>query len=205
MPENLSAEDLDYLRAKSQSPDYLSVYLPMVEANIPRYYRDFEYAQLTASWVQPAVQTIKDYVDAVALKGIYAVKGKGFYITGGHKSGKTACACVLLKNIIRLAKAGKRYECFFIPFEVMLDRLRDGLNSFTESDVDFLVIDNFGETIPLEYMENRVITLIRNRFYQAKPTIITASRDNIKREALKSVFTDSVHRLVLGTAAYNDK
>lgn len=176
----------DVLKRKG-ADEYLQM-LQFVNAKIPIPFLEFEFANLADPELKKSIVLSKEYVAKIKAEGLLGVKGKGALIHGGSGSGKTALACVILKEMIRLRVEG-RFELFEAFLNKILDRQTDDI------DVDFLVIDGFGDAPTFKESKmygwtiGRLDAFLRERYFQGRPTVITT---RLPKERFNAVFPESV-------------
>jgi DNA replication protein DnaC len=169
----MKPEDIEYLkRVYETKRDEYFLYVELVNANIPLQYRDLEFDDLKSPQLESSKKKILSYIDALITKGIYSpkIRGKGFYIYGGHGSAKTALACLFAKEIIRRTK----YSVYYVSFLEALDYFKE--NRYFQN-YNFLIVDDFGHYDVPPFMIDKFEALIKSRYGKGNPTIITSFLD----------------------------
>lgn len=107
-------------------------YLLFYNSNIPDKYLDFEFEDLTKSFVsqnEQSLKIIKNYIENVdkAIK-----EGVGLLIQGSQGLAKTALSILILKNVLL-----KGYSGFFINFSELISILMYFANDIENNFINF--------------------------------------------------------------------
>jgi DNA replication protein DnaC len=117
--------------------------------------------------------------------------GRGLLFWGEHSQGKTALACLLLRELLQHKKTG-----LFVTSEDITSYVIKG-NSFDEAEtwverlnsVDLLVIDELITKDGESFNDGRVEWLVRQRIMACKSTIITTNVPlSVLREKSRGLF-----------------
>lgn len=196
--EKMKPEDIDYLKnvyAKDKK-NYL-FHVEMVNSEIPLQYRSLEFDDLDHPQLKSSKEKVKSYLERLKKDGLHKLKGKGFYIFGSRGSAKTALACILAKEILRLYK----YTVYFIPFLKLADILKNSDEKIIYTDYNFLIIDDFGDYQIQGFIADSLVSLIKLRYYQGNPTILTSVLDP---QQVRSIFGNSLYSLMFECFVFLD-
>jgi len=108
-------------------------------------------------------------------------KGEGLFITGGYGVGKTHLAAAIANYLISNGIA----TVIFGNVTTLLGRIRhtysDG-SQYEEQqvmkelyDVDLLIIDDLGKEKPTEWVEEKLYTVINERYENYRPIVVTSN------------------------------
>ena len=113
--------------------------------------------------------------------GRYKEKGEGLFITGGYGVGKTHLAAAITNYLIQ----NKMATVVFGNVTTLLGRLRSAYSDDSEYeetqilkelyDVDLLVIDDLGKEKPTEWVEEKLYTVINERYENYRPIVVTSN------------------------------
>lgn len=120
------------------------------------------------------------------------------YIHGASHFGKTIYACFLMLNELKRMYLNEiNGQCYFVAACDLVYELKatfDKTTALSENDVinkyktcHLLLLDDFGTTIPSEWMYQVIYTIINYRYEQLLPTIFTS---NLDLNALSEFFKD---------------
>jgi len=111
----------------------------------------------------------------------YKEKGEGLFITGGYGVGKTHLAAAIANYLIQNEIA----TVIFGNVTTLLGRIRhtysDGSQYEEEQvmkelyDVDLLIIDDLGKEKPTEWVEEKLYTVINERYENYRPIVVTSN------------------------------
>ncbi|MGB9813502.1 MAG: ATP-binding protein [Thermovenabulum sp.] len=111
----------------------------------------------------------------------YKEKGEGLYITGGYGVGKTHLAAAIANYLIQNLKA----TVIFGNVTTLLGRIRYAYSDSSQYeedqimkelyDVDLLIIDDLGKEKPTEWVEEKLYTVINQRYEDYKPIVVTSN------------------------------
>lgn len=118
----------------------------------------------------------------------YKEKGEGLFITGGYGVGKTHLAAAIANYLI----SNEIATVIFGNVTTLLGRIRhtysDGSQYEEEQvmkelyDVDLLIIDDLGKEKPTEWVEEKLYTVINERYENYRPIVVTS---NLKLEEIE--------------------
>lgn len=127
---------------------------------------------------------VKNWQSGLSGGQTYNKEKKGMYLWGGTGSGKTLLACVILNELIFRYGTGCRYAKINKDF---LNALKDtyqkdsdfhGRERFIEEEftnIDVLVIDDFGVHRESEWVNEKLYDLIDSRYERKKITLLTSN------------------------------
>lgn len=111
----------------------------------------------------------------------YKEKGEGLFITGGYGVGKTHLAAAIANYLIQNEIA----TVIFGNVTTLLGRIRhtycDGSKYEEEQvmkelyDVDLLIIDDLGKEKPTQWVEEKLYTVINERYENYRPIVVTSN------------------------------
>ncbi len=155
------------------------------QAGIPLRYQDVTTQSLKPEWYPEHLRT------GVVLVGGYISyleehlrKGQGLVLNGDHKAMRTSMAVHVLMEALAKGKSG-----YFIASASLVDQLfllrtsnkkdRDKLQNFEDrlKDVDLLVWDDLGLEHSEDWVETKALSIISERYNNAKTTIFTTGLD----------------------------
>jgi len=155
----------------SQGTDaYLSA-ANVVQTNMPLQFLGVDTNTFVEENIRGPLEKVVAYNKSINNNGFTNLKGRGLLLHGGAGSGKTALACLVLKNAVLHGFSGK-----FVLFETLANNLLQRDDQF---DFDFLVVDGFGDAPNFnqsklfQWVIGRLEAFLRERYYKMRPTIIT--------------------------------
>ena len=154
-------------------------------ANIPESFKDNNLSNFKTDvydnihWAEQLLNVAKMYVKEYFTT--YRKQGLGMYIWSSTKgSGKTRYAVSIANELMKVGVVVK-----FATASDILSNIRSTWNEKAEaseeevinrlSDVDVLIIDDFGVTKQKEYVDERFFQIINKRYVQKKATIVTSN------------------------------
>lgn len=155
------------------------------QAGIPLKYQDATIKSLNPEWypehLRPSMRLVEGYVSYL---DEHIRKGQGLVLAGNHKTMRTSMAVSILMEAIAKEKSG-----FFIASSSLVDKLflprtsnrkdREELKNFVNrlKQTDLLVWDDLGLEHSEDWVETKVVSIISERYNNAKPTIFTTGLD----------------------------
>lgn len=111
----------------------------------------------------------------------YKQKGEGLFITGGYGVGKTHLAAAIANYLI----SNEIATVIFGNVTTLLGRIRhtySDVSQYEEEqvmkelyDVDLLIIDDLGKEKPTEWVEEKLYTVINERYENYRPIVVTSN------------------------------
>jgi len=161
---------------------YESRFIPERYWNIS--FKNFEQYSLP-EW-DSLVKKLKNYGSHSLYK-----KGKGIFLSGDYRSGKTALSIALLKYILKCNKSA----FYFIPVYTFYDLFFNDKDFYDfVKNQDFLVLDDFGrEYKKKEFSGETLENFIRFRINANKGTMINS---NLSLKNIKEAYGDAIYELL---------
>ncbi len=155
------------------------------QTGIPLKYQDTTTQSLNPEWypehLRPSMRLVERYIRYLEE---HIRKGGGLVLNGDHKAMRTSMAVHILMEAIAKGKSG-----FFIASSSLIDRLYT-LRTASKKDIeesinferrlkqtDLLVWDDLGLEHSEDWVETKALSIISERYNNAKPTIFTTCLD----------------------------
>lgn len=172
--EQLKKQQEEELRQKLERIERL-----FQQSRLGKRFRDRTFETFVVrDYNQKAFEIAQDYAKSFDK---YKEKGEGLFITGGYGVGKTHLAAAIANYLIQNLKA----TVIFGNVTTLLGRIRQTYseNSQYEEeqilkelyDVDLLIIDDLGKEKPTEWVEEKLYTVINQRYEDYKPIVVTSN------------------------------
>lgn len=159
---------------------------------VPRQFHDVSATSFPGD--QKAFQLITAYRKKLAEN---LAKGKGLYLYGPNGTGKTACACLLVRSVLELGETAHLYRWS----RLLEDRMRTFSSMMAEEfhyqvmGVRVLVIDDLGKEMKAggDFSVSTLDWVLRERHAQSKVTILTS---NAEPSSIRTTYGNSIGSLL---------
>jgi DNA replication protein DnaC len=151
-------------------------------SQIPPLYRNTDFENFKTEGVQELKQVmtlVKNYADEFPL-GPYP----GLLLIGEPGTGKTHLAVAALRRIIQ-----KGFEGIFTDYQTLLDRIRSGYDSSSNSsdkeayrtalDAEVLLLDDLGAHRVTDWVQDTVTSIVTHRCNNRRPLIATTNLPDV--------------------------
>lgn len=146
--------------------DLLNIPQKFRSADVDRIPDECDYKELVKTWIK----NIKKYVD----------DGRWLYLWGTFGTGKTASACILLREVLlHDGSAFMLNQSQLIDYRIRKDEIVFDNYSFNQiiTQSNIILLDDIGSQKPSDYVMESIEWLAMNRYNAGKSLIITSNLD----------------------------